>query len=179
MAQDLLEDAWEPLNRAARYEIKTMRRARPAKAKELIVKQRKFDNIRLQGEDVTEMPYRPKACKKAYRLSVVRKNLTYSMGQKRLFDECLYFFYLTNEKYRSAQEIIFEANQRCNQEYLHAQLKQGVCALTAPVDTMEANWAYLVMSSLAWNLKAWWALWPETEKGSDHEKRQIEKETIL
>ncbi len=179
LAENLAEDAWEPLNRPARYEIKTKERARPVKVKEQIVKQRKFDNIRLHGEDVAEILYRPVACKKAYRLIVVRKNLTLLMGQKRLFDEYRYFFYLTNDKERPAQEIVFEANQRCNQENLHAQLKQGVCALTAPVDTMEANWAYMVMTSLAWNLKAWWALWPEPRKGSDREKHRIEKETIL
>jgi len=148
LAEDLPEDAWRPLNRPARYEIKTKKRARPANVKEQIVQQRKFDNIRLQGEEVAQLPYRPGACTKVYRLIVVRKNLTYSMGQKRLFDEYRYFFYLTNEKERSAQEMVFEANQRCNQENLHAQLKQGVCALTVPVDTMEANWAYMVMTSL-------------------------------
>jgi len=100
------------------------------------------------------MLYRPVACKKAYRLIVVRKNLTLLTGRKRLFDEYRSFFYLTNDKKRPAPEMVFEANQRCNQENLHAQLKQGVCALTAPVDTMEANWAYMVMTSLAWNLKA-------------------------
>jgi len=87
LAENLAEDAWEPLNRPARYEVKTKERSRAVKVKEQIVKQRKFDNIRLHGEDVAEMPYRPVACKKAYRLIVVRKNLTLSMGQKRLFDE--------------------------------------------------------------------------------------------
>ena len=31
-------------------------------------------------------------------------------------------------------------------------------ALHAPVNTLNANWAYLVMASLAWTLKAWCAL---------------------
>jgi hypothetical protein len=29
----------------------------------------------------------------------------------------------------------------------------------APVNTLHANWAYMVMASLAWTLKAWMALW--------------------
>ena len=53
---------------------------------------------------------------------------------------------------------MFAANDRCNQENLHAQLKGGVRALHAPVDNLVSNWAYMVMTALAWNLKAWWAL---------------------
>ena len=51
-------------------------------------------------------------------------------------------------------EIVFAANDRCNQENLLAQLKNGVHALTAPVDNLVSNWAYMVMAALAWNLKA-------------------------
>lgn len=46
------------------------------------------------------------------------------------------------------------------------------CApLHAPVNTLHANWAYMVMTALAWNLKAWTALllpihprWAESHK---------------
>src|SRR3954464_4957682 len=41
---------------------------------------------------------------------------------------------------------------------LIAQLKSGVHALAAPVDDLVSNWAYMVMASLAWSLKAWGAL---------------------
>ena len=50
------------------------------------------------------------------------------------------------------------ANGRCDQENLIAQLKGGVHALTTPVDDLVSNWAYMVMASLAWSLKAWTAL---------------------
>ena len=59
---------------------------------------------------------------------------------------------------KGCAEIVFAANDRCNQENLHAQLKHGVCALQAPVDNLVSNWAYMVMTALAWNLKAWLAL---------------------
>ncbi|MEO8496021.1 MAG: hypothetical protein ABI614_13185 [Planctomycetota bacterium] len=59
---------------------------------------------------------------------------------------------------RDSPQIVFSANDRCDQENLNAQLKGGVCALTTPVDTLLSNWAYMVMTSLAWNLKAWLAL---------------------
>jgi hypothetical protein len=57
-----------------------------------------------------------------------------------------------------AKEIVFSANDHCEQENLIAQLKSGVRALTAPVDDLVSNWAYMVMGSLAWSLKAWIAL---------------------
>ena len=55
----------------------------------------------------------------------------------------------------TAEEVVFSANDRCDQENLIAQLKNGVHALTAPVDNLVSNWAYMVMASLAWSLKAW------------------------
>ncbi len=54
----------------------------------------------------------------------------------------------------TAEEIVFSANDRCDQENLIAQLKSGVRALTTPVDDLVSNWAYMVMGSLAWSLKA-------------------------
>ena len=53
---------------------------------------------------------------------------------------------------------MFSANDRCDQENLIAQLKGGVHALKTPVDDLVSNWAYMVMASLAWSLKAWSAL---------------------
>lgn len=38
------------------------------------------------------------------------------------------------------------------------QQKSDVQAFTAPLDTLNSNWAYMVMASLAWSLKAWAAL---------------------
>jgi hypothetical protein len=179
LADELPRMNWQRLVRPPRYEVKTEPRRRPTNVKEQIVRDREFKNIRLQSEDVAEMPYRPTACKKTYRLVVVRKNLTVEKGEIRLFDDYQYFFYLTNDWDRPAAEIVFDANQRCNQENLHAQLKGGVRALQAPVDTLESNWAYMVMTSLAWNLKAWFALWPTETSGRWQERHRREKRTVL
>jgi hypothetical protein len=54
-----------------------------------------------------------------------------------------------------------------------------VRALTAPVDTLESNWAYMVMTALAWNLKAWWALWPVETPGRWQEQQRQQKATVL
>ncbi|MEO2018703.1 MAG: hypothetical protein ABGZ53_30500 [Fuerstiella sp.] len=58
---------------------------------------------------------------------------------------------------------MFTCNDRCEQENLIEQLKNGPRSLTAPVDNLYSNWAYMLMTSLAWSLKAWLALSvPET-----------------
>ena len=59
------------------------------------------------------------------------------------------------------------------------QLKNGVNAMRMPVHDLESNWAYMVMVSLAWNLKAWWALWPTETPGRWEERHRQEKETVL
>ena len=79
-------------------------------------------------------------------------------GDHRLFDQIRYFFYLTNDQETAAEQIVFLANDRCQQENLIDQLKHGVSATGMPVDTLLGNWAYMVMAALAWTLKAWFAL---------------------
>ncbi len=104
---------------------------------------------------VAEFDYKPVACKKSYRMIVLRKRVGVDKGQMRLFEEYRYFFYITNDRKMTAKQIVFSANDRCEQENLIAQLKSGVRALTAPVDDLVSNWAYMVIGSLAWSLKAW------------------------
>lgn len=158
-ADELPDTAWKKLRRPARYTVQTNRRRKRGKVKERIVKKRKFENLKLASEDVAEMEYRPTACRQTYRLIIVRKNLIRRDGQGELFPDYRYFFYITNDRTATPQQIVFSANDRCDQENLNAQLKGGVCALTTPVHTLVSNWAYMVMTSLAWNLKAWLALW--------------------
>ncbi len=66
--------------------------------------------------------------------------------------------YITNDRKLTAEQVIDEAHKRCNQENLIGNLKSGVRALHAPVNTLHANWAYMTMMSLAWTLKAWCGL---------------------
>ena len=87
-----------------------------------------------------------------------RKNISVEQGDQRLFDEIRYFFYLTNDHETAAADVVFLANDRCNQENLIDQLKHGVGATRMPVDTLLSNWAYMVLAALAWTRKAWFAL---------------------
>jgi hypothetical protein len=159
LAENLAETAFRRLERPPKYEVQTRPRGRRPNVKAQIVAQKRFENRRLEREDVAEVVYRPVACRKDYRLVILRKTIANQRGQTRLFDEVRWFFYLTNDWKQSAQGIVRDANQRCNQENLIAQLHGGVKALSLPVDNLVSNWAYMVMASLAWTLKAWAALW--------------------
>jgi len=178
-AEDLPAQAWKALRRPARYAVHTQPRQRPDNVKEAIVVAREYENQRLQSEEVAEFTYRPTACKKTYRMVVIRKKIAVEKGQRLLFEKIEYFFYITNDWVSEAEEIVFSANDRCDQENLLAQLHGGVRALRAPVDNLESNWAYMVMTALAWNLKAWWALKLPEQPGRWHEKHHTEKRWVL
>jgi hypothetical protein len=179
IADDLPAQAWQRLERPARYQVRTEPRRRPENCREAVVVARQFENQRLVSEDVAEFDYRPTACKKTYRMVVVRKNLSVEKGERLLFEDVRYFFYITNGRGRAKAEVVFAANDRCHQENLLAQLHGGVRALHAPVNTLVSNWAYMVMTALAWNLKAWWALTLPERPGRWQERHRAEKRWVL
>jgi hypothetical protein len=156
-ADDLPGDAYRLLRRPRRP-IKTSERRKAERVKPGIVRRRGYEDIELLEEMVAEFAYRPTACKKSYRMIVLRERVEVGKGQLRLFEEYRYFFYITNDRTMTAAEVVSSANDRCDQENLIAQLKGGVHALKAPVGDLVSNWAYMVMGSLAWSLKAWSAL---------------------
>jgi len=178
MVENLPKTAWKRLRRRVKHEVKTTPRARPTNVKEQVVIDREFKNIRLVDEYIAEFEYSPTKCEKTYRVVAVWKDLEVTQGQTKLFDDDRCFFYITNDWDASAEEIVFDANDRCNQENLIAQHKGGVRSLTAPVDTLLSNGAYMVMAGLAWSLKAWSALLLP-ESGRWKEKHRAEKRTLL
>jgi hypothetical protein len=158
MAEGLDSGAYTELKRPAQYVVRTQPRTRRENHKQAIIDERGFETLQTIREEVAEFEYRPTACSKAYRMIVLRKTVAHDVRQMRLFEEYRYFFFITNDRERSASQIVLQANKRCNQENLISQLKSGVHAMTSPVDTLTSNWAYMVMASLAWSLKAWAAL---------------------
>jgi hypothetical protein len=103
---------------------------------------------------------------KTYRMIVLRKNLTIESGEQALIDDIRYFFYITNLPTHTPAWVVAESNRPCNQENINAKGKEAQ-ALHAPVNTLRANWAYMVMASLAWSLKAWMALAISNARASD------------
>jgi hypothetical protein len=179
-ADDLPDSAWKPLKRPPKYTVQTKPRGRRDRLKQQIVEERGYKDIRLVNEWVAERPYRPPGCKHTYRLIIVRKNLAVSEPQQqRLFDDYRYFIYITNDGESTPETIVFSANNRCQQENLIAQLKGGVRSLAAPVDNLLSNGAYMLMTSLAWNLKAWLALCLPAKSGRWREQHLAQKQQLL
>lgn len=178
LAEGLPETAYTDLIRQPKYTVKTRARRKPANIKEQIVKKRGYKNIRLQSEQTAEFEYTPVKCSKSYRIVVLRKNLSVEKGEQVLFDDIRYFFYITNDRKSSRAAVVGDGNNRCNQENLISQLKTGVNAMKLPVDNLVSNWAYMVMASLAWNLKAWYALLLPVS-GRWKNKHEHQKQKIL
>lgn len=174
-AQGLEESEYDVLVRMAERALAGEARAKQPRVKEEIISRRGYRNMRLVSEEVAEFAYQPVKARQSYRMVVVRKNLIEDDGQGVLFPKCKYFFYITNDRMMSKEEVVVESNQRCNQENLIAQLKGEVRALHCPVNTLEANWAYMVIASLAWNLKAWFALLLPNDDGVD-ERIKLEQD---
>jgi hypothetical protein len=157
-AQALARKAWRRFKRPAPYEIKTTPRQKPQRIKDKLIIERGFRNLRTVREDIAEFDYQPTACTRSYRMVVIRKQIEVTQGQLELEPITRYLFYITNLSGVPAQEIVAHANQRCNQENLIAQLAGQVHALSATADTLNSNWAWMVIASLAWTLKSWFAL---------------------
>lgn len=159
-AEALNEKSWRRLERKPRYTTKTgqKRRRFQSNEKTRIVREREYENLELNYEDVAEFRYQPGACQRDYRVVVLRKNISKTRGEQRLFDEIRYFFYITTREDLSAAEVVACANERCDQENVIEQLKNGVNALRVPLYDLVSNWAYMVMAALAWNIKSWFAM---------------------
>jgi hypothetical protein len=159
-AEQLPESAWKCLQRKEKYTTLSSqtRERNQNNEKQRIVVEREYVNLKLNHEDVAEFSHCPKKCKKSYRVVVLRKNVSKMKGENALIDEVRYLFYITTRYDLSAEEVIRCANQRCDQENIIEELKNGVNALRVPVYDLVSNWAYMVMASLAWNIKSWFAM---------------------
>jgi len=156
-AEALPESAFRPLVRASKRKLATKPRPHPENVKEKIVEERGYRNVVLEAEHLAEIVYWPSKAEHGYRMVILRKSTVVKQGQLRLCEETRYFFYVTNvsPSVLSARGVIMQANARCDQENVIEQLKNGVRAMRMPSDSLLSNWAYLVCTSLAWNLKAW------------------------
>lgn len=177
-ADDLNESEYRALVRKADAAFAEIERAKQPRVKEQIVRERGYRNLRLEREDIAEFEHRPGRCGRPYRFVALRKTIVEERGQRCLGETHRYFFYVTNDRAMTREQVVREANDRCNQENLIDQLKNQVRALRAPLNTLEANWAYMVITALAWSLKAWFAMtMPVTPRW--HEKHNEAGDRVL
>ena len=176
-AEGTPDELYHELERRAERALRAKPRTKPANVKGTIVRQRGYKAVHTVGEDVTEFGYKPGNCNKAYRVVALRKDLSVERGEHVLFRDYRYFFYITNDWEMTPDQVVAEARERCDQENLNAQLKGGVRALHAPVNTLNANWAYMVMAALAWSIKAWCGLLlpvsPRWQKEHAEQRRRL------
>lgn len=178
-AELLPETDWKRLNRPVRYEVKTEERTRPENVKEKIVRERGYKNFVLQWEDIAEFEHQPGKCDKPYRMIALRKKISVEAGQDKLFEQYRYFFYITNDRVSTPEQIVFSANDRADQENLIEQMKNGVRAMRNPLDNLYSNWAYMVCANLAWTLKAWCGLLLPVPPGVHAPKHREQKRKLV
>lgn len=156
-------------------------RAKQPRVKAAVIKERGYLNQRLESEDTAEFEHKPVKAKNTYRVVVLRKMITEERGQLTLGTYFRYFFYVTNDRSLTQARVVAESNQRCQQENIIKQLKDGVRAIHAPLNTLNANWAYMVIASLAWSLKAWFGLQLPTQppKSSKTKSKPRTRQQIL
>lgn len=167
IADGLSPEEWSPLVRSKRTVDEDDERAKSVRHKDKVIRERGYRHLELSHEDIAEFEYSPAACLQSYRLVAVRKTIRVTCGQELLLPDTRYFFYISNIRDVDARDIVREANDRCNQENLNSHLKSGVRALRAPLKTLDSNWAYMVMTSLAWTFKAWFAMLMPTNGNSE------------
>ena len=159
-AEALQPACWQRLQRKPKYDTLTEQKRHRFQdnEKQRIIKEREYLNLQLNYEDVAEFEYQPGNCQQPYRMVVLRKNISKMKGEQVLLDDIRYFFYITTRTDLSAAEVVRCANERRDQENIVEQLKNGVGAMNVPLYDLVSNWAYMVMATLAWNIKSWFAM---------------------
>lgn len=146
---------------------------RPQNFKEQVVEQREFENVRSVKEDVAEFEYSPTKCRKTYRVVVVWKGTAQTVRHRSM----LLLHHQRSQMFRRGSGLRCQRSLQ-PQENTIEQHKNDVRSLTAPVDNLVSNCAYMVMASLAGSLKEWSALLLPSG-GRWKEKHEQEKERLL
>ncbi|MGF1581116.1 MAG: transposase [Gemmataceae bacterium] len=134
-AENLPSERWQELTHEYEEPV-TNRRCKPTDVRAQKVRERGYTQLRTRRQEVNEFDYQPTACRRPYRMVVVKKYIdVYKHGE--LIDETIrYFFFITNDTQSTRSQIVESAHARCNQENLISQLKSGCYALWARVDTL-------------------------------------------
>lgn len=134
------------------------RRGRGKNVRKKQVCARKMRNLELKKQWFAEIPYTPAKGAQEYRL-VIRRQKVEESEQGELFTFYRYRFTITNlpQSY-SAQKVLKLVYQRCDQENVIEQLKNGVSAMKMPAASFAANSAFLCCARMAHNFKSWLAM---------------------
>lgn len=130
----------------------TADQTRPLLAKITGLAEAKWQDVEKYGvAQVAELRYQPVRWKKSYRYVVKRNLMENKKGE-------LYFRYhvlVTNDSERSAAEVLIWHLQHANMENRIKEHKSGFGLEKMPTQRFHANWAYLLIGQIAFNLVAW------------------------
>lgn len=167
IAMSVPESSWKPFRtRAARTaeqrkraKNRGRRRRKPNRKRQRAL-ERGYNNKRLLGQWITEVPYQPAGSKKTYRLVLRRRLIEHSEGQLVLFKEYEYRYVLTDLPHdlASTRDVVDLTYERCDQENLVEQMGSGIAGWRMPVREFAGNCAWLEIARLAWNLGKWIAM---------------------
>lgn len=114
--------------------------------------ERKWKDLEKYGvAQVSELRYQPVGWKKSYRYVVKRNLMENKQGE-------LYFRYhvlVTNNEHGRAAEVLVWHLQHANMENRIKEHKSGFGLEKLPSQRFHANWAYLLIGQIAFNLMAW------------------------
>jgi hypothetical protein len=130
----------------------TADQTQPLLAKVTGVAEAQWEDLEKYGvAQVTEVRYQPVGWKKSYRYVVKRNLMENKKGE-------LYFRYhvlVTNDEQRSAAEVLEWHLAHANMENRIKEHKSGFGLEKLPTQRFHANWAYLLIGQIAFNLVAW------------------------
>lgn len=165
IAAGVPESAWREFEPRARRALESRRQAagfrrrrRQANRRQQRACERNYKTLRLVGQWLAEVPWQPADSDKTYRLIIRRQRIAHYKGAEWIRDEERYRYVVTNlPKSWSAQQVVDETYQRCDQENVIAQMGSGLAAWRMPVGEFIGNCAWLEIARLAWNLGKWLA----------------------
>lgn len=130
----------------------TADQTQPLMKKMTAMAEAKWQDLEKYGvAQVAELRYQPVGWQKSYRYVVKRNLMENKKGE-------LYFRYhvlVTNDNERSAEEVLIWHLQHANMENRIKEHKSGFGLEKLPTQKFHANWAYLLIGQMAFNLVAW------------------------
>lgn len=163
LAAGVAESAWRVFAPRAKQALEQRRAASGFRGRQRKLNRRhqqacarNYKTLRLTGQWVAEVPFEPSDSDKTYRLIIRRQHIAHYKGSRFIRDEVRYRYVVTNlPKSWSAQQVVDETYQRCDQENVISQMGSGLAAWRMPVGEFFGNCAWLEMARLAWNLGKW------------------------
>jgi hypothetical protein len=123
-----------------------------------------------EGTEWTEIAYRPMGWPRAFRMIV--KRTPYYEGTQRVIGEFFYAPVITNRR-GAGSSIIRHHLARGGAENYIEEFKNGIGARTLPSRRFNANWAWLVIAQLAYNLAQWFKLLVLPAREHHHQLKRL------